>query len=356
MCTMSKASEIANNVWLGPTPDSVLCPSSTHTGEKSDFDVLIEASDLAQLPHTETLRRIAELSGSALQHIDFPSSGSIMPPTWSHAEVDGLMEMCQWIYKLANPGTTSDPDGEEPDSDGDIPMRTLPQRPRKILIHCTDGYTESTLLALAYFMYANCAPVHDAWLRLHCEKKRNFFSYPSDVALLKTIQPRILRESPRRPRDVSAIEREEPAWLSRIDGSLPSRILPYMYLGNLGHANNPELLKAMGIRRVLSVGEPISWSERDLSAWGRENVSFIDRVQDNGVDPLTDEFERCLEFIGRDTPQGIKQTNHVLTQGAEKGRSDGTATLVHCRVGVSRSATICIAQVMSSLGLSFPQA
>lgn len=342
---------------MGPTPDSILCRSSIDVEEKLDFDVLIEASDLAQLPHSDTLRRIAELSDSTIQHIEFPSSGSIMPPTWSHAEVDGLMEMCGWIYKLANPGYSSDSVEEESDSDGDIPMTTPSNRPRKVLIHCTDGYTESTLLGLAYFMYAECAPVHDAWLRLHCEKKRNFFSYPSDVALLTAIQSRILRQSPRRPKGVSKMEREAPAWLSRIDGSLPSRILPYMYLGNLGHANNPELLKVMGIRRILSVGEPVSWCERELNSWGSENMLFVDRVQDNGVDPLTDEFERCLDFIGMDhTTAKHEKSEKALTEGTEKGKSEGTATLVHCRVGVSRSATICIAEVMSSMGLSFPEA
>jgi len=122
-----------------------------------------------------------------------------------------------------------------------------------------------------------------------------------------------------------------------MDGSLPSRVTSYMYLGNLGHANNPDLLRQMGIRQILSVGETAVWKDGELSRWGKDNVMVVQRVQDNGVDPLTEEFERCLEFIDR-------------------GKANGTATLVHCRVGVSRSATICIAEVMRSLGLSFPRA
>lgn len=68
-----------------------------------------------------------------------------------------------------------------------------------------------------------------------------------------------------------------------------------------------------------------------------DNVCLVQGVQDNGIDPLTSEFERCLEFIDR-------------------GRKRGTATLVHCRVGVSRSATIVIAEVMRSMDMSFPRA
>ncbi|MCJ1414068.1 tyrosine/serine/threonine protein phosphatase pps1 [Xylographa parallela] len=338
MCTMSKASEISNNVWLGPTPESTLCPSSDAESDPQGFDIYIEASDIARNPDKKTLNRIAELSNSSPQNLEFPSSGSIMPPTWSHTEVDGLLDTCKWIYRLANPGLTpnSSDDGGQ-DSDGDIPMKILFPRPRRILIHCTDGYTESSLLALTYFMYAECIPVHDAWIRLHCEKMRNFFSYPSDVALLTSIQPRIIQESPLGQGGIPSSSPDEPLWLKRIDGSLPSRILPYMYLGNLNHANNPELLIAMGIRRVLSVGEPVGWSEEKMRRWGAENLLLVDRVQDNGVDPLTDDFDRCLEFI-------------------QKGKAEGTATLVHCRVGVSRSATICIAEVMASMGLSFPRA
>lgn len=295
---MSRASEIAKNVWLGPTPDSSLCPSSDGADDEPTFDIFIEASDLAQSPELRLLDAVGELSLDAPQRLEFPSSGSIMPQKWPKAgPLDPVTQMCQWIHSVANPSATYALDGDEADQDGDIPMKTFHSRPRKVLIHCTDGYTESSLLALAYFMYAERVPVHEAWLRLHCEKKRNFFAYSSDVALLSSLQARILELSPGPNNGISGSLQEEPAWLSRIDGSLPSRILPYMYLGNLGHANNPQLLRAMGIKQVLSVGEPISWTKGQKESWGAKNLLFIDRVQDNGVDCLTKDFERCLEFI-----------------------------------------------------------
>ncbi|KAH8728742.1 dual specificity protein phosphatase PPS1 [Phaeosphaeriaceae sp. PMI808] len=336
MCEMSKASEISNNVFLGPTPDTHLNPNCV--GEDA-YDMLIEANDLAHVPESRSLRALRmglERERKHALHMSFPSSGSIMPPTWSHSEIDGLMEMCKWMYELANPQEARRTKRRKSDDDEAIELDDI-ATPRKFLIHCTDGYTETTLLALAYFMYAEGLPVHDAWIRMHRDKGRNFFAYPTDVELLRVIQPRILEASPHFSQSVFNIS--EPRWLSKLDGSLPSRILPYMYLGNLGHANNPELLRELGITRILSVGEALSWPD-DLGKklnWPTANLMMIDRVQDNGVDPLWAEFERCLKFI-------------------EAGKCDGGATLVHCRVGVSRSATICIAEVMNELGLSFPRA
>jgi dual specificity MAP kinase phosphatase len=227
-----------------------------------------------------------------------------MPPTWSHSEVDGLVDICAWMYRQAH-GKSDDRarrDSKlsldaEVDEDGDSDMHNGNSSGRKILIHCTDGYTESSLLALAYYMYAENVPVHDAWLQLHKDKKRNFFAYGSDVALLRAIQPRLLQCSPKHNGDIKSLCPPSPLWLEKMDGSLPSRVLPYMYLGNLGHADNPQMLRELGIGQILSVGEPISW-DADIMSWPRENLLYVDKVQDNGVDPLTEDFGRCLEFIG----------------------------------------------------------
>ena len=289
---MSKASEISKGVWQGPTPESAIFPDQDDLSEGQGFDVYIEASDLANIPPPRFLTTISGRIEDGPQRVEFPSSGSVMPPSWSQNDIHDFIETCRWMYNIANPEECED----LVDADGDTRMVCHGTKPRKILIHCGDGYTESSLLAVAYFMFAEGVPVHEAWLRLHCEKKRNFFAYSSDVNFLMGIQERILQESPAtRGKDISRIP--DPAWLARMDGSLPSRILPYMYLGNLTHANNPELLQALGIKRILSVGEPVTWHPSTVEQWGEDNLLMIDQVQDNGIDPLTGVFDRCLDFI-----------------------------------------------------------
>ena len=296
MCEMSKASEFTQGVYQGPTPD---WNSVVENESGNVFDVFIEASDQAQVPDDDYLdSRLRQLDSADIIHLDFPSSGSILPPSWSTAEVDGLLCMCRWIYKVTHPNTTTRPPPE--DRDGDIQMTSFfPPKPKKVLIHCVDGYTESTLLSIAYYMYAEGVPVHTAWLQMHRERNRNFFAYPSDVTLLTAIQDRLLSESPvRKDKVIPKGMDDPPSWLSRMDGSLPSRILPHMYLGNLTHANNPELLRGLGIKRILSIGEAVTWDQKEKDKWGMDNLVLVDKVQDNGIDPLTNEFERCLKYIG----------------------------------------------------------
>lgn len=300
MFAMTAPSEIAHGVWLGPSFDR-------ESEEEGRFDVLVECSDLGRLNPT-AFQEIVQSPDDGEQHfLDFPSSGSILPSSWSHAEADGIVETCKWLYYLAN-GLCPLDSYHNNEAEGDVVMTGVPtssfstQRPRKILIHCGDGYTESTMLAIAYCSFSSGRPIPDAWLNLHTTLGRNFFAYPADVSLLTAIAPRLLSESPalanRSVTEIDTLATEEPDWLPGIDGSFPSRVLGYLYLGNLNHANNPDLLRALGIGQLLSVGEMAMWRDGEPERWGQENVCVVQGVQDNGIDPLTDEFERCLEFIG----------------------------------------------------------
>lgn len=294
MCAMAMTSEISRNVWLGPSPDTVAEYAESETC--LDFDLQLEASDDAKLAGRRLLNEVEKgLSNGEKIVLEVISSGHF-PDIAKRREVDKFISMIHWLYRLANPDDEDD-EMEDVNDDG----MSWPSRKKdgyRILIHCPDGYTENTLVAMAYFMFAEGVPMHEAWIKLHREKGRNFFAYPSDVDFLRAIQPRLLQESPA-ARGLNITSLSEPSWVDDMDGSLPSRILPYMYLGSLAHANNPELLKALGIRRVLSIGEPVSWTPEVIQEWGRDHLMFIDNVQDNGVDSLTQEFDRCSEFIGK---------------------------------------------------------
>lgn len=155
----------------------------------------------------------------------------------------------------------------------------------------------------------------------------------------------------------------------RFDGSFPSRVLPFLYLGNLNHASNVYMLHALGITHVVSVGEcalvppphhlaphaayntaggyhrPAPGSHFVAgkgpgghgSLWheereGRIKVLDIKGVCDDGIDTLEPQLEPVCDWI-------------------DQARQEGGQVLVHCRVGVSRSATVTIAYVMKHLGL-----
>ncbi|KAI0760995.1 hypothetical protein BD413DRAFT_648260 [Trametes elegans] len=162
--------------------------------------------------------------------------------------------------------------------------------------------------------------------------------------------------------------KDHQAWFDdpRFDGSFPSRVLPFLYLGNLNHASNVFMLHALGITHVVSVGEcalvppphidsasagAISCSPPNPGAhfvqgkgpggqgslWieereGRIKVLDIKGVCDDGIDTLEPQLQPVCDWI-------------------DKAREEGGKVLVHCRVGVSRSATVTIAYVMKHLSL-----
>ncbi|TFY52134.1 hypothetical protein EVJ58_g10181 [Rhodofomes roseus] len=171
------------------------------------------------------------------------------------------------------------------------------------------------------------------------------------------------------PRSPLPSGRDHHVWFNdpRFDGSFPSRVLPFLYLGNLNHATNAYMLHALGITHVVSVGEcalvpppnleasasapscsytgpsshaqfiPGNGPRGQGSLWieereGRIKVLDIKGVCDDGIDTLEPQLGPICEWI-------------------DQAREEGGKVLVHCRVGVSRSATVTIAYVMKHLSL-----
>lgn len=339
-----------------------------------------------------------------------------------------------------------------------IPASTFPPehrpRPLKLLLYSSDGYTESSVPALCLLMAVKGISLPEAYLEMQVVKRRSFFVYQAEVALLKKVEARlgvgngqgysrlhgfgyrdIHRGLVAPPGPFMAVPVEDPhsgsnlclrplmlgtppvsgpsgmrsatapiahmlgvaaeeavklpsqsllrrprastlpsfipdhqSWFddARFDGSFPSRVLPFLYLGNLNHASNAYMLHALGITHVVSVGEcalvpppqmdstagdvapvcPIQWQcipgQGPSSLWieereGRIKVLNIEGVCDDGIDTLEHQL-------------------HPICTWIEKARQAGGQVLVHCRVGVSRSATVTIAYVMQHLGLSLVEA
>lgn len=78
----------------------------------------------------------------------------------------------------------------------------------------------------------------------------------------------------------------------RFEGSFPSRILPSLYLGNLNHATNPDMLKALQITHVVSVGEHSGLDPTQFQ------LLLLDNLYDDGIDSIRGRWEEVTKFIG----------------------------------------------------------
>ncbi|KAI7878878.1 hypothetical protein K492DRAFT_238275 [Lichtheimia hyalospora FSU 10163] len=116
---------------------------------------------------------------------------------------------------------------------------------------------------------------------------------------------------------IASQELAEFSWFysTRFEGSFPSRILPNLYLGNLNHATNPDMLKALHITHVVSVGEHSGLDPTQFQ------LLFMDNLYDDGIDSIRGRWNEVTQFIG-----------------------------------VSRSAAITIGYIMKQLGMSLVQA
>ncbi|BGP23389.1 tyrosine/serine/threonine protein phosphatase pps1 [Rhodotorula toruloides] len=494
MRVLTIASEIGPNVWLGNTQDvpqaktraRPLSSDSASTllddGNPLSFAICVEAHDSASmitpdvLGDAEHALNVLEEQGQAFDEVhrlvspenevveqkvtvlrphvdDIVHLESLSTPAAlgnsSRAQtafVAQVVHLAFWIHAQSSPASGI---------------------PRRVLLHCGDGYTETSLLALAYVMLSRRCSAPEAYLWLQHECERSFFVYTVDRETVLKIERRVKEvleredEEQRQARRWVAEQRavaalglqdvlvregaegddehtvtipgefgqlssagmgrsdsgfvdstpdnshpnpadhvledktyaaleaeaerielelegqsgallrremrraspETDAWFfgPTFEGHFPSRILPYLYLGNVNHASNALMLKALGITHVVSLGESAlhpppksltgltslfrggsSTPPATNSLWVEErlgNIAVLDmkNVADDGIDSIRPCIDEALAFISQARDQGGK-------------------ILVHCKVGVSRSASIVIAHLMHDVGLDLGSA
>eukprot|EP01059_Diplonema_ambulator_P020949 TRINITY_DN348_c1_g2_i2.p1 TRINITY_DN348_c1_g2~~TRINITY_DN348_c1_g2_i2.p1 ORF type:complete len:280 (+),score=59.88 TRINITY_DN348_c1_g2_i2:85-840(+) len=107
-----------------------------------------------------------------------------------------------------------------------------------------------------------------------------------------------------------------------------SRILPWLYLGGVRDTENPNLLREHGITHIVDLTP-----ESNATHW--KGISYLPvPVQDHSDQQITPHFNKIIAFI-------------------ESAKQNNTAALVHCRLGISRSATAVIAYLMKMLCVPF---
>nr|CCD15809.1 unnamed protein product [Trypanosoma congolense IL3000] len=111
----------------------------------------------------------------------------------------------------------------------------------------------------------------------------------------------------------------------------PDKVLPFLFIGSVRTAQTQAVYRELLIEYVLTVGRCMEvLLEPDM----RHHTLPVDDVPDENIRSV---FDEAFEFI-------------------DKARDNGKNVLVHCFAGVSRSATIVVAYMMSRHGYSLDEA
>ena len=110
-----------------------------------------------------------------------------------------------------------------------------------------------------------------------------------------------------------------------------TQILPYLYLGTEWNASNYDSLQTDRVTHILNISS-------EVDNFFPDTFKYLNiRVLDVEETDLLKEFDRTNRFI-------------------QEAKEQGTSCLVHCKMGVSRSASVVLAYLMKEFNWNYEQA
>ncbi|KAF7710355.1 dual specificity protein phosphatase family protein [Silurus meridionalis] len=114
----------------------------------------------------------------------------------------------------------------------------------------------------------------------------------------------------------------------KLDLTAVDEVWPNLYIGNVALAQNRSALKKLGITHILNAAHAKQGSIGDESYYGADFVYYGIPAEDTGKFDISIHFRSATDFIHK----ALKKKNGKV--------------LVHCIMGVSRSATLVLAYLM----------
>ncbi|KAK3843294.1 MAG: dual specificity phosphatase, partial [Linnemannia gamsii] len=134
--------------------------------------------------------------------------------------------------------------------------------------------------------------------------------------------------------------------------SEPVCVLPNLYLGAEHNATNVRVLKRLGITFVLNVAIEIAKQEGSTTTITTQlDTSAAEEATRGTIDFKSLAWTHHQKDLLRDFPAAFAMIDAALAANNGQGKA-----LVHCQLGVSRSASLVIAYVMRARGMGLTEA
>ncbi|XP_063378203.1 protein phosphatase Slingshot [Cydia fagiglandana] len=165
---------------------------------------------------------------------------------------------------------------------------------------------------------------------IRCTLKEIMMSVDLDEVTSKSIRVRLEDELDMDLAEYkSFIDHEMLTILGQMDA--PTEIFDHVYLGSEWNASNLEELQRNGVRHILNV-------TREIDNFFPGVFDYLNiRVYDDEKTDLLKHWDNTFKYIN-------------------KARNEGSKVLVHCKMGISRSASVVIAYAMKAYNWNFDKA
>lgn len=269
---------------------------------------------------------------------------------------------------------------------------------KKVFAYSFDGFTGITLLSLSMGLFWGPDSIEDVVCNVFRKSSFKFYFLQGDYNFIKNFEVYIQWVKRQAVKDfhlivelpLSKINDNYRPYTKQIDWfkegadmNFPSQMYENLYLGSAEHASSTTVLNALKITKIVSIDEKPAWfkylkctfeHEVTLSTTGPvvkpiyvfnngtaqvyeivinsavesklfeagasipevKSIIYIHNVRDDGKDSLLPLLVNCPESIQR----------RFLVDPRDNVRA-----LIHCRIGVSRSASLVIASVMKYFGM-----